>query len=60
MAEDKFVVWLGVVTLLLFGITMLIQGHFIFNGKHAYRHTEREKQKMGSARKQVEDLLKDK
>ena len=60
MDEDKFVEWLGVVTLFLFGITMLLQGHFIFHGKHGYRHTEREKQKMGSARKQVEDLLKDK
>ena len=60
MVEDNFVEWLGVVALFIFGITMLIQGHFIFHGKYGYRHAEREKQKMGSARKQVEDLLKDK
>ena len=60
MVEDNFVEWLGVVALFIFGITMLIQGHFIFHGKYGYRHAEREKQKMGSARKQVEDLFKDK
>ena len=39
---------------------MIIQGHFIVTGKHGYKHTEREKQKMESARKQVEELLKKK
>ena len=46
--------------LFLFGITMIIQSHFIFHGKYGYKHTEREKQKMTKTRKQVEDLLKTK
>ena len=46
--------------LFLFGITMLIQGHFIFHGKYGYKHTDREKQKMTKTRKRVEDLLKTK
>ena len=60
MAQDHIVEWIGVVTLFLFGVTMIIQGHFIVTGKHGYKHTEREKQKMESARKQVEELLKKK
>jgi len=60
MAEHHIVEWIGVVTLFLFGVTMIIQGHFIVTGKHGYRHTEREKQKMESTRKQVEELLKKK
>ena len=39
---------------------MFIQGHFIFHGKHGYRHAEREQEKMSETRKQIEDLLKDK
>ena len=60
MASSTLIDWLGVVMLFLFGITMLIQGHFIFHGKHGYKHSEREKQKMSKTRKQVEDLLKTK
>ena len=60
MASSTFINWLGVVTLFLFGITMIIQGHFIFHGKYGYKHTDREKQKMSKTRKQVEDLLKSK
>ena len=60
MANNNTLEWIGTILLFLFGITMIIQGHFIVSGKHGYRHTEREKLKMGSARKQVEDLLKDK
>ena len=60
MASSTFINWLGVVTLFLFGITMIIQGHFIFHGKYGYKHTDREKQKMSKTRKQVEDLLKTK
>ena len=41
-------------------VTMFIQGHFIFHGKHGYRHAEREQEKMSETRKQIEDLLKDK
>jgi hypothetical protein len=58
MAEYHITEWVGVVTLFLFGITMIVQGHFIFHGKHGYRHAEREKEKMTNARKQVEDLFK--
>ena len=60
MVKDNFVEWIGVITLFLFGITMIIQGHFIIHGKFGYRHSEREKQKMNNARKQVEDLFKNK
>ena len=60
MAESTFIDWLGTILLFLFGITMIIQGHFIVSGKHGYKHTEREKLKMGKTRKQVEDLFKDK
>jgi len=60
MAQYHIVEWAGVITLFLFGITMICQGHFIFHGKHGYKHAEREKQKMSDARKQIEDLFKDK
>ena len=58
MVEHHIVDWIGVITLFLFGVTMICQGHFIFHGKHGYRHAEREKEKMSNARKQVEDLFK--
>ena len=58
MAEYHITEWVGVVTLFLFGITMIIQGHFIVSGKHGYRHSERDKIKMNNARKQVEELFK--
>ena len=60
MAESTFIDWLGTILLFLFGITMIVQGHFIVSGKYGYKHTEREKLKMGKTRKQVEDLFKDK
>tara|TARA_A100001035_G_scaffold256722_1_gene232245 strand:+ start:591 stop:773 length:183 start_codon:yes stop_codon:yes gene_type:complete len=60
MVKDNFVEWIGVITLFLFGITMIIQGHFIFHGKFGYRHSEREKQKMNNTRKQIEELFKKK
>ena len=60
MVKDNFVEWIGVITLFLFGITMIIQGHFIVHGKFGYRHSEREKQKMNNARKQIEELFKEK
>ena len=58
MVKDNFVEWIGVITLFLFGITMIIQGHFIMSGKYGYRHSERDKIKMNNARKQVEELFK--
>ena len=60
MVESTFIDWIGTILLFLFGITMLVQGHFIFHGKYGYKHSEREKLKMGKTRKQVEDLFKDK
>ena len=60
MASSTLINWLGVITLFLFGITMIIQGHFIFHGKYGYKHTDREKRKMTKTRKQIEDLLKTK
>ena len=60
MVKDNFVEWIGVITLFLFGITMIIQGHFIVHGKFGYRHSEREKQKMNNTRKQIEELFKKK
>ena len=60
MAQHHIVDWIGVVALFLFGMTMICQGHFIFHGKHGYKHSEREKEKMTNARKQVENLFKEK
>ena len=60
MVKDNFVEWIGAIALFIFGITMIIQGHFIFHGKFGYRHSEREKQKMNNTRKQIEELFKKK
>ena len=59
MDQHHIIDWVGVITLFLFGITMICQGHFIYHGKRGYRHSEREKEKMSNARKQVEDLFKE-
>ena len=60
MAQNHIIEWIGTIALFLFGITMICQGHFIVTGKHGYKHSEREDKKMSDARKQVENLLKDK
>lgn len=60
MAQNHIVEWIGVITLFLFGMTMICQGHFIFHGKYGYKHSDREKDKMSNARKQVENLFRDK
>ena len=60
MAQHHIIDWVGVITLFLFGITMICQGHFIYRGKRGYNHSEREKEKVSNARKQVEDLFKNK
>jgi len=57
MAQDHIIEWIGVVTLFLFGVTMICQGHFIVHGKHGYKHSEREKKKIADVRKQVEKLF---
>ena len=60
MVENHIIVieWIGIILALVFGVTMFCQGHAIFHGKYGYKHSEREKQKMTDARKQVEDLFK--
>ena len=60
MVENHIVDWIGTILLFLFGLTMICQGHFIFSGKHGYKHIDRENSKMSRARKQVENLLKNK
>jgi putative Mn2+ efflux pump MntP len=57
---ERTLEWLGVILLFGFGVTMIIQGHFIFHGKRGYRHCERENEKMDNARKQVEQLFREK
>jgi len=51
---------IGIALLLVFAATMFYQGTMIMKGHRGYRHCEREKQKMDNARKQVEDLFKNK
>ena len=59
MAQHTLIIeWIGIILALVFGVTMFCQGHAIFHGKYVYKHSEREKQKMTDARKQVEDLFK--
>jgi len=60
MAQNNIVEWLGVILLFFFGITMIVQGHFIFHGKFGYKHSERERQKMNNARRQIEELFREK
>jgi len=58
MDQHTLINWIGVILLFSFGVTMIIQGHFIFHGKYGYKHSEREKQQMLDMRKRVENLLK--
>tara|TARA_A100001201_G_scaffold1571_1_gene4002 strand:+ start:350 stop:529 length:180 start_codon:yes stop_codon:yes gene_type:complete len=51
---------IGTITIGVLGIVLMCQGHYIFHGKHGYKHTEREKKKSQDTRKQIEDLLRDK
>ena len=34
---------IGTITIGVLGIILMCQGHFIFHGRHGYRHSEREK-----------------
>lgn len=60
MAQNNIVEWLGVILLFFFGITMIVQGHFIVHGKFGYKHSERDRQKMNNARRQIEELFREK
>ena len=51
---------IGTILIGVLGIVLICQGHYIFHGKHGYKHSEREKRKSEDTRKQIEDLLKDK
>ena len=57
MAQHHIVDWIGVILLFGFGITLIIQGHFIFHGKYGYRHSEREKTRSADIRKQLEQII---
>jgi len=57
MAQYHIVEWIGVITLFLFGMTMICQGHFIFHGKYGYKHTERDKKRSADIRKQLEEII---
>jgi len=57
MAQDHIIELIGTILLFIFGITMICQGYFIVHGKHGYKHSEREKQKIADVRKQVEKLF---
>ena len=59
MASSTFIDWIGVVLLFLFGITMIIQGHFIFHQKHGYSRKEIENpEARDQVRRQVEEVLR--
>ena len=58
--DEHYIELVGIILLLTFAFTMFCQGTMIIKGHRGYKHCEREKQKMDNARKQVEDLFKDK
>jgi len=59
MAQDHIIEWIGVVTLFLFGVTMIIQGHFIYHNKHGYSRKDSERQEArDQVRRQVEAILR--
>ena len=59
MDQDNFIEWVGVVTLFLFGITIICQGHFIFHQKHGYSRKETEDpEARDRIRRQVEAVLR--
>ena len=58
--DEHYIELVGIILLLTFAFTMFYQGTMIIKGHRGYRHCEREKQKMDHARKQVENLFKDK
>ena len=60
MVKNHIVDLIGILTLFLFGITMIVQGHFIYHGKNGYKHCGRDKQQSEETRRRIEELLKDK
>ena len=57
MAQTHLIEWLSVGLLCVFGISMIIQGYFIYTGKREYRHYQRIQKKMDDVRKRLEDLV---
>lgn len=51
--------WVGVVTALLFGLTMICQGHFIYHQKHGYSRKETEDpEARDRVRRQIEKAIR--
>ena len=51
--------WVGVVTALLFGLTMICQGHFIYHQKHGYSRKEAEDpEARDRVRRQIEKAIR--
>jgi|TARA_B100002019_G_scaffold128101_1_gene110246 ABC-type nickel/cobalt efflux system permease component RcnA len=51
---------IGTALLLVFGLTMIYQGHMIYHSKRGYRHAEKQKQDAINTRRRIEELLRDK
>ena len=51
--------WIGVVLALLFGLTMICQGHFIYHQKHGYSRKETEDpEARDRVRRQIEKAIR--
>jgi len=51
--------WIGIVLMLIFGVTMFCQGHFIFHQKNGYSRKDHEdQQKRDEVRRQVEKIIR--
>ena len=60
MASSTLINWVGVVLLFLFGVTMIIQGHFIYHQKHGYSRKETEDpEARDRVRRQIEKAIRD-
>ena len=48
---------IGTIIIGVLGIILMCQGHFIFHGRHGYRHSERDKDNLAKMRKRVEEMM---
>ena len=55
--KNHLIEWLSVGLLFVFGISMIVQGYFIYKGKRGYRHYQRIQRKMEDVRKRLEELV---
>lgn len=61
MDEHHIIEWVGVITLFLFGMTMICQGHFIYHGKNGYsRKDYHDQDKRDQIRRQIEKVIRGK